>query len=115
MTFNRLHSDINDYVTLLKYDTDDLSVQPSLIKQEMKPHQLMTLAKCLSVEKGLEIKNRDLLYLDKMRRGYEFPEQFYESKIQLNSYFGSICDPVGSGKTLTVLALACQPLFKQKR
>lgn len=99
-------SDISEYATTLEFNKDPSAKQPSYIKQIMKPHQLMTLYKCLNIEKGVKINNNWELASVEKYNSYNYKE--YNVVSTLKSIFGAICDPVGSGKTLTVLSLIGQ-------
>ncbi len=99
-------SDISEYATTLEFNKDHLAEQPSYIKQVMKPHQLMTLYKCLDIEKGLKVNdNWELVYINEHN---SCNSTEYNVSSTINTKFGAICDPVGSGKTLTVLSLIGQ-------
>ncbi len=101
--------DMHKYVTTLDITKDKLADQPSYIRKQLKPHQLMMLAKCLSVENGFKVNDEQLFYLTVGSYVHDITEYW----VDIKSKFGAICDPVGSGKTLVVLSLISQPLEVQ--
>jgi len=105
-------SNMSQYATTLEFNKDPMAEQPSYIKQSMKQHQLMTLAKCLDIEKGVKLNNNwELASVDK---NLNCDVSNYDVDITINTTFGAICDPVGSGKTLTVLSLIGKPCIKSE-
>lgn len=78
--------------------------QPTHIKKQLKPHQLMSIQKCLDIEHGIHPQSTT----NKIMRIHSNGMNYMQSdnvKMTVNTCFGAICDPVGSGKTLVVLSL----------
>jgi DNA polymerase III delta prime subunit len=78
---------------------DKEAKQPTCIKKQLKPHQLMSIQKCLDIENGISSKFTNSRVLGLYRPDVR------KAKVTINTNFGAICDPVGSGKTLVVLSL----------
>lgn len=101
--------DESDYSTIIDFNTARKALQPSYIKRQLKPHQLMTIYKCVELENGIIVNDEyvhnlpleEMLNIDENKSSYE---------VNINTKFGAICDPVGSGKTLTVLSLVKQDI-----
>jgi hypothetical protein len=77
------------------------AIQPPSIKQKLLPHQLTSIAKALQLEES-------------KTTGIECNSTFDSSSTvstnaKLYSSYGILCDRVGSGKSLTALALASYP------
>lgn len=110
--FGRPKSNIieSNYSTIIDFATARKALQPSYIKKQLKPHQLMTIYKCLELETGIKVEDEYLhvLPLEKTQDGYVTPES--KKEVSIKTKFGAICDPVGSGKTLTVLSLVKQDI-----
>lgn len=114
----------SDYSTILSFTDCSKAEQPSYIKKQLKPHQLMTVVKCLELEAGFQVESdylHDLPLCDALytKRSAEMEKTSIKKKVTINTKFGAICDPVGSGKTLTVLSLVksdikCEPAQEYK-
>lgn len=99
-------------VTELVHHVDKEAKQPSYIKKQLKPHQLMSIQKCLDIENGIQPQTT----CDEIIERYVSDESVLDldAKLKLNTCFGAICDPVGSGKTLVVLSLIKAELHATK-
>jgi hypothetical protein len=78
------------------------AIQPPSIKQKLLPHQLTSIAAALKLEQskttGIECTPIE----------GEYSHSSF-SNAKLHSNYGILCDRVGSGKSLTALALASHP------
>lgn len=87
------------HVAELVQHLDEEAVQPTHIKKQLKPHQLMSIKKCLDIENGIHPQS----VIDHITNFYN--PRMGTTNMSVNTCFGAICDPVGSGKTLVVLSL----------
>lgn len=87
------------HVAELVQHLDEEAVQPTHIKKQLKPHQLMSIKKCLDIENGIHPQS----VIDHLTNFYN--SRIGTTNMSINTCFGAICDPVGSGKTLVVLSL----------
>ena len=102
----------NYYYTMLNPSKDEVCAQPNYIKTPLKTHQLMTLKKALDIEKG--ILNMDEEDYPSALVGDGIPFRTIDD-IKVSTKMGAICDPVGSGKTLTILSLAAKDLEHKEK
>jgi DNA polymerase III delta prime subunit len=94
----------------LIHHVDKEAKQPSYIKKQLKPHQLMSIQKCLDIENGIQPQTT----CDELIERYNSDISNLGAQLNLNTCFGAICDPVGSGKTLIVLSLIKAELYATK-
>lgn len=87
------------HVAELVQHLDEEAIQPTHIKKQLKPHQLMSIKKCLDIENGIHPQS----VIDHLTNFYN--PRMGTINMSVNTCFGAICDPVGSGKTLVVLSL----------
>ena len=87
------------HVAELVQHLDEEAIQPTHIKKQLKPHQLMSIKKCLDIENGIHPQS----VIDHLTNFYN--PRMGTTNMSVNTCFGAICDPVGSGKTLVVLSL----------
>lgn len=95
---------MSNQVAELVQHLDKEANQPTHIKKQLKPHQLMSIQKCLDIEHGIHSQTNT----DKIMRTHINRMNYMkldDIKTTVNTCFGAICDPVGSGKTLVVLSL----------
>lgn len=95
---------------LVQY-VDKEAKQPIYIKKQLKPHQLMSIQKCLDIENGIQSKANSNQIIKRYRANVT---NVTNAKLTVNTCFGAICDPVGSGKTLVVLSLIKQDINTTK-